>query len=70
MVLVGRNPESGQVAQVLLGEAARVYSGDASDPATAEKAIDLCLEAFGDFDGMYHVAEVVAENLAMGHCMN
>lgn len=56
VVLVGRNPESGQVAQALLGSAARVYSGDASDPITAEQAIDLCLDTFGDFDGLYHVA--------------
>ncbi|HOY21095.1 MAG TPA: SDR family NAD(P)-dependent oxidoreductase, partial [Haliscomenobacter sp.] len=50
VVLVGRNPESGQAAQAFLGDKAAVMAADATDPATAEKAIDLCLEAFGDFD--------------------
>jgi NAD(P)-dependent dehydrogenase (short-subunit alcohol dehydrogenase family) len=56
VVLVGRNPESAQAAQALLGAKAAVMAADATDPTTAEKAIDLCLEAFGDFDGLYHVA--------------
>ena len=56
VVLVGRNPESGQAAQALLGAKAAVMAADATNPTTAEKAIDLCLEVFGDFDGLYHVA--------------
>ena len=56
VVLVGRNPDSCQKAKVLLGDAAAVYVGDATDPATAENAIALCLHAFGDFNGLYHVA--------------
>lgn len=56
VVLVGRNPESAQAAQVQLGAAAQVYIGDASDLRTTENAIALCLEKFGDFDGLYHVA--------------
>ena len=56
VVLVGRNPESAQVAQAALGQKAAVMAADASDPTTAEKAIDLCIETFGDFDGLYHVA--------------
>ncbi len=31
-------------------------AGDAVDPATADKAITLCYETFGMFDGLYHVA--------------
>lgn len=56
VVLVGRNPESAQAAQALLGTKAAVMAADATDPATAEKAIDLCMDTFGDFDGLYHVA--------------
>lgn len=56
VVVVGRNPTSAQAAQAQLGEAAQIYIGDASDPGTAEDAITLCLETFGGFDGLYHVA--------------
>jgi NAD(P)-dependent dehydrogenase (short-subunit alcohol dehydrogenase family) len=30
--------------------------GDATDPTTAAKAIELCLNDFGGFHGLYHVA--------------
>jgi NAD(P)-dependent dehydrogenase (short-subunit alcohol dehydrogenase family) len=56
VVLVGRNPESTQAAQLELVEAVRVYTGDAAIPDTAKNAIELCLDSFGDFDGLYHVA--------------
>lgn len=56
VVLVGRNPESAQAAQSELGEAVRVYTGDAAIPDTAKNAIELCLDSFGAFDGLYHVA--------------
>lgn len=56
VVVVGRNPESGEAAKGVLGHKAAVYSGDASQPQTAVRAIDLCLRQFGGFDGLYHVA--------------
>ena len=56
LILVGRNPESAQIAKDLLGESVEVYIGDASNAATAENAIQLCIQSFGDFDGLYHVA--------------
>ncbi len=56
VVLVGRNHESCQKAKALLGDAAAVYTGDATEPTTAEEAIQLCINTFGDFDGLYHVA--------------
>lgn len=56
VVLVGRNPDSCEKARSILGEAVAVYAGDAASPATAEKAIELCIHTFGDFDGLYHVA--------------
>ncbi len=56
LVLVGRNPESGEAAKALMGEAVAIFVGDACDSDTAEQAIELCIDRFGDFDGLYHVA--------------
>jgi NAD(P)-dependent dehydrogenase (short-subunit alcohol dehydrogenase family) len=56
VTLVGRDIANCEKAKKLLGDAAAVYSGDASDPATAVNAIELCLDKFGGFDGLYHVA--------------
>lgn len=56
VVVVGRNPESCAAAESLLDGDGLAMSGDASDPKTAPKAIDLCQNIFGGFDGLYHVA--------------
>ncbi len=56
VVVVGRNPESCKQAETELGNSSAAFAGDASDPETAEKAIALCMEKFGSFDGLYHVA--------------
>ncbi len=56
VVVVGRNPDSGRTASADLGRDALVLEGDAADPQTAAKAIERCTEAFGGFDGLYHVA--------------
>lgn len=56
VVTIGRNPESAERAAELLGEAAIVKTGDASQPGTAEEAIQSCVRTFGRFDGLYHVA--------------
>ena len=56
VVVVGRNEESAEAAQRLLGTAARVLTGDACDPATAPHAIKVALAEFGGFHGLYHVA--------------
>jgi NAD(P)-dependent dehydrogenase (short-subunit alcohol dehydrogenase family) len=56
VTLVGRDPNNCEKAKKLLGDSAAVYTGDASDPATAVNAIELCLHRFGRFDGLYHVA--------------
>lgn len=56
VVLVGRNPESGVEALAKLGDAARLITGDAVDPASAEAAVDLAVQEFGKLDGLYHVA--------------
>ena len=56
VVVVGRNAESVYDAQKDLGNNAIAISDDASKPGTATNAIDTCIEKFGGFDGMYHVA--------------
>lgn len=56
VVVVGRKPESCVAAEIELGENARAMSGDAANPDTAVKAIDLAMNDFGGFDGLYHVA--------------
>ncbi|TDB67372.1 SDR family NAD(P)-dependent oxidoreductase [Arundinibacter roseus] len=56
VVLVGRNPESCQKAKEIIGEAGEVLVGDAIEESTSVQAIDLCIRAYGGFDGLYHVA--------------
>ena len=56
VVVVGRNPETCQQAQDELGSFGLVLSGDASHEETALRAIELCLQKWGGFDGLYHVA--------------
>lgn len=56
IVVVGRNAESGAAAIAMLGGDARVISGDAIEPATAERAIQTAVSEWGRLDGLYHVA--------------
>lgn len=56
VVVVGRSPESCVAAEIELGENARSMSGDAANEGTAKNAIELIINEFGDFDGLYHVA--------------
>jgi NAD(P)-dependent dehydrogenase (short-subunit alcohol dehydrogenase family) len=56
VVVVGRNEESVNEAQKILGSNAIAISGDATNPDAAINAINTCIEKFGDFDGLYHVA--------------
>jgi NAD(P)-dependent dehydrogenase (short-subunit alcohol dehydrogenase family) len=55
VVAIGRNPESVEKASDRLKNAL-VDTGDAALAGTAEKAINNCLNRFGGFDGLYHVA--------------
>ncbi len=55
VVAIGRNPESVEKASSLL-KTAIVETGDASHDGTAERAIKSCMQQFGSFDGLYHVA--------------
>ncbi len=56
VIAVGRSRERAEQAQSELGEAARIHVGNAMDPNTAEAAIQLSLDQFGGFHGLYHVA--------------
>jgi NAD(P)-dependent dehydrogenase (short-subunit alcohol dehydrogenase family) len=60
VVVVGRREEAAQQAAEMLEKLAPgrgfALTGDAIDEATAESAVARCLECFGTFDGLYHVA--------------
>jgi NAD(P)-dependent dehydrogenase (short-subunit alcohol dehydrogenase family) len=56
VVVVGRNEESVTAAQNELGKNDLAISGDATNENTAIIAINTCIEKFGGFDGLYHVA--------------
>lgn len=56
VVIAGRNKKSIEEAVLALGTKARAICADATDAGTAPMAIELCLESFGSFDGLYHVA--------------
>ncbi|WP_026210443.1 SDR family NAD(P)-dependent oxidoreductase [Flexithrix dorotheae] len=56
IVVVGRKKESCDSAQEALGDNCLAFRGDATDELVAERAIALCKETFGGFDGLYHVA--------------
>ena len=56
VVVVGRSPESGAKALEALGCSARLLTGDATDPSTADQAVALAVSEFGKLDGLYHVA--------------
>jgi NAD(P)-dependent dehydrogenase (short-subunit alcohol dehydrogenase family) len=57
VVVVGRDPDDAAAAIDELGakQAAKLV-GDAADPATAGRAVEIAVERFGRLDGLYHVA--------------
>ena len=56
VVIAGRNKKSIEEAMLALGTKARAICADATDAGTSPRAIELCQESFGSFDGLYHVA--------------
>lgn len=56
VVAVGKDPETTTMAEVVLGSHSMAFTGEATDPSTAERAIGEAVAAFGHFDGLYHVA--------------
>lgn len=66
VVVVGRNEQSVANAAEQLGSSALAISGDATQPGTANQAIELCIQRFGGFDGLYHVAGGSGRNMGDG----
>ena len=56
VVVAGRNKENVARAKSELKESCEAINADATDPKTAMQAIDICIEKFDGFDGLYHVA--------------
>lgn len=56
VVSIGRDLDSVNHAREVLGPQAHVFSADATEAGTAEEAIRVCIERYGRFDGLYHVA--------------
>jgi NAD(P)-dependent dehydrogenase (short-subunit alcohol dehydrogenase family) len=56
VAVVGRDPRNAEAAGRELGPSAAALAADATDPRTAERAIDLAAERLGGFHGLYHVA--------------
>lgn len=56
VVVVGRNADSAEAARKTLGKKVMSLSADAANENTAIQAIDICINNFGSFDGLYHVA--------------
>ena len=56
VIIVGRDAAVAGAAATELGSACRHLVADATSPATAPAAIAIALDAFGRFDGLYHVA--------------
>jgi NAD(P)-dependent dehydrogenase (short-subunit alcohol dehydrogenase family) len=55
VVAIGRNADSAARASEKLKQAV-ISTGDATLPGVADKAIAECIDRFGGFDGLYHVA--------------
>jgi NAD(P)-dependent dehydrogenase (short-subunit alcohol dehydrogenase family) len=55
IVVLGRNTDSAAETKKTLAKA-EVINGDARIPGTAIDAIDRCINRFGNFHGLYHVA--------------
>ena len=56
VIAVGRNDESVARAKKSLGKNAEVLAADAIHTDTAVNAINYCIQQFGGFNGLYHVA--------------
>jgi NAD(P)-dependent dehydrogenase (short-subunit alcohol dehydrogenase family) len=56
VVVVGRKEGTASEAKKILGTNAESLVGDATNAETAINAITACIDKFGSFDGLYHVA--------------
>jgi NAD(P)-dependent dehydrogenase (short-subunit alcohol dehydrogenase family) len=56
VIVVGRNAESAGAAKKELGDKSEAIVADAVQPDTTVNAIETCINKYGSFDGLYHVA--------------
>jgi NAD(P)-dependent dehydrogenase (short-subunit alcohol dehydrogenase family) len=56
VIAVGNNPERAEEVSIQFKNSGAVIIGDAREEAVAEKAVRACVDRFGGFDGLYHVA--------------
>src|SRR5882672_2343133 len=56
VVVVGLDQESVKASSIALKENGMALQGDATHVDTASQAIQTCLQKYGGFDGLYHVA--------------
>lgn len=56
VVVVGLDNDSIDAASRALPHSAIIMAADAAQPETATSAIEKCIEAYGGFHGLYHVA--------------
>jgi NAD(P)-dependent dehydrogenase (short-subunit alcohol dehydrogenase family) len=56
VVVVGREAEQAAAVERELGPHCRALAADATDPATAPRAIETAVNTFGPLHGLYHVA--------------
>jgi NAD(P)-dependent dehydrogenase (short-subunit alcohol dehydrogenase family) len=56
VVITGRSEESVNKAQETLGDKCLAISSDAREPNSAKFAISECINQWGNFSGLYHVA--------------
>src|SRR5215467_3797104 len=56
VVIVARNEENIHTAKSELGKSVEAICSDGRNPNSAVNAINRCVEKFGTFDGLYHVA--------------
>jgi NAD(P)-dependent dehydrogenase (short-subunit alcohol dehydrogenase family) len=56
VVAVGNNPAREEEVNSQFEKKGAAITGDAREEAVAEKAIQACVDRYGGFDGLYHVA--------------
>lgn len=56
VIVTGRNKETAAAAQKQISENGKAIITDATNEDAAKNAISACCEAYGGFDGMYHIA--------------
>ena len=66
VVVVGRNRDNCERAEHEIGQRCVSMCGDATRSKTALEAIELAIETFGRFDGLYHVAGGSGRNVGDG----